>query len=111
MLPIGSDVPQQSPLRVYCPSCNEIYFPRNSKLENIDGAFFGSSASLVLCMTKPIPQTLKAMEHSELKLFGFRVAIPKPKKDKLSCALADGTLALGIGAPQVTENIIDSDST
>ena len=83
LLPIGSDVSSQSPARVYCPCCNELYYPRNPKMELIDGAHFGSSASLILCMTNPqlTSSSYQPNPGFEVKLFGFRVALPRQTKD------------------------------
>jgi casein kinase II subunit beta len=53
MLPIGSDWLSQGPTRVYCPCCCEVYFPRSSKLEALDGAYFGSTAATMFFMVAP----------------------------------------------------------
>ena len=50
VLPIGSDVLGQSAANVYCPSCGECYIPRNPKLQQLDGAYFGSSAAHMLVL-------------------------------------------------------------
>jgi len=44
VLPLGMcDDVRQGGTKVYCPRCQEIYYPKSSRLENIDGAFFGTS--------------------------------------------------------------------
>merc|ERR1712154_585532 len=43
VLPIGSDRCRQASAKVFCPRCNEIYHPRSPRLDQIDGAYFGSS--------------------------------------------------------------------
>lgn len=44
LLPLGlSDVPFQSPVRLYCPRCEDVYRPKSTRHCAIDGAFFGSS--------------------------------------------------------------------
>lgn len=111
MLPVGSDLSSQSPTRAYCPCCNELYYPRNPKMELIDGAHFGSSASLILCMTNPqLAYSFQVNPGYEVKLFGFRAALPRQNKDVIRKALDDKSLATELGKP-ATETIPDSDST
>jgi len=108
MLPIGSDVLKQSQTRLYCPCCNEIYFPRSSKLESIDGSCFGSSASLVLFMTNP-QLVNKYIPTDCPKLYGFRTALSVQTRDKIRASLEVNALAVGIGkAPE--DPAPDSDS-
>uniref|UniRef100_A0A7S4WJ58 Casein kinase II subunit beta n=1 Tax=Alexandrium monilatum TaxID=311494 RepID=A0A7S4WJ58_9DINO len=52
VLPIGmSDLLRHSPAKVFCPHCREVYFPASSRLECLDGAYFGTSFPHLLCMT------------------------------------------------------------
>jgi len=111
LLPIGSDILKQSSTRVFCPCCNEIYFPKNPKLEIIDGAHFGSSASLVLFMTNP--QLVNKYEPSAAyspKLFGFRAAVSPQTREAARLALAKRSLAVELGKP-AADVVPDSDST
>jgi casein kinase II subunit beta len=50
VLPIGTDLVGQGGTNVFCPGCGECYVPRNPKLAQIDGAYFGSSASQMLVL-------------------------------------------------------------
>ena len=50
VLPIGSDVVGQGGTNVYCPGCGECYIPRNPKLAQLDGAYFGSTAAHMLVL-------------------------------------------------------------
>ena len=53
-LPIGeTNEPSKRSLRVFCPRCNEIYTPHESKFENIDGAFFGTYFPQLFLMKYP----------------------------------------------------------
>lgn len=74
VLPIGmSDLLRQSAAKVYCPHCREIYFPRSSRLECLDGAYFGTSFAHLFFLTyqhlvppsKPLPY--------EPRIYGFRI--------------------------------------
>ena len=43
LLPVGlSDKPMQHTLKMYCPSCQEIYYPKYTRHSSIDGAYFGT---------------------------------------------------------------------
>ncbi|KAF4732933.1 casein kinase 2 regulatory subunit, partial [Perkinsus olseni] len=53
VLPYGNDRPGQCGTKVYCPRCNEIYFPRSARLEVIDGAYFASSFCHMFLMAYP----------------------------------------------------------
>ena len=54
LLPVGlSEFPFQSPVRLYCPRCEDLYRPKSSRHGAIDGAFFGSSFPHMLLMVYP----------------------------------------------------------
>jgi casein kinase II subunit beta len=73
VLPVGSDVVGQSCVSVYCPSCGESYNPRNPRLQNLDGAYFGSSPAhmLTLQFSSNIPRGATC-PYVPL-LYGFRI--------------------------------------
>lgn len=50
VLPVGGDVVGQESVQVYCPHCGECYLPRSSRLQQLDGAYFGSSAVHMLVL-------------------------------------------------------------
>lgn len=54
LLPMGlSDNPFQSPVRLYCPRCEDLYRPKSSRHGAVDGAFFGSTFPHMLLMVYP----------------------------------------------------------
>ena len=73
VIPVGSDVVGQAHVNVYCPSCGESYVPRSQKLQQIDGAYFGSSAAHILTLQYanniPIGVTVPFLPL----LYGFRL--------------------------------------
>ena len=74
VLPIGlSDTMYKHNVKLYCPSCNDIYTPVSSKHSSIDGAFFGTTFLHLLLMKFPqfIPKTPKAQFVP--KIFGFKI--------------------------------------
>ncbi|WFD42468.1 casein kinase 2 regulatory subunit [Malassezia psittaci] len=54
LLPVGlSDIPYQSPVKLYCPRCEDVYNPKSSRHGSIDGAFFGTTFPHMLFMVYP----------------------------------------------------------
>ena len=54
VLPVGcSDIPGEDTVKLYCPSCLDIYTPPNSRFQTVDGAFFGTTFPTLFFMTFP----------------------------------------------------------
>ena len=54
VLPVGhSDMPCQDTVKLFCPSCLDIYTPPNSRFQSVDGAFFGTTFGCLFFMTFP----------------------------------------------------------
>lgn len=54
VLPVGrSDTPGVDTVKLFCPSCQDIYTPPNSRFQAIDGAFFGTTFGSLFFMTFP----------------------------------------------------------
>lgn len=54
VLPVGiSDTPGQETVKLFCPSCLDVYTPPNSRFQNVDGAFFGTTFGCLFFMTFP----------------------------------------------------------
>ena len=46
-LPVGmSDQQRSYPVNVYCPRCQELYYPRSTKQAGLDGAYFGTTFAI-----------------------------------------------------------------
>lgn len=53
-LPVGlSDVPGEDTVKLYCPSCMDVYAPPNSRFQTVDGAFFGRTFGALFLLTFP----------------------------------------------------------
>lgn len=54
VLPVGcSDTPGVETVKLFCPSCFDIYTPPNSRFQTVDGAFFGTTFGCLFYMTFP----------------------------------------------------------
>jgi len=54
VLPVGcSDTPGVEVVKLFCPSCLDIYTPPNSRFQTVDGAFFGTTFGCLFFMTFP----------------------------------------------------------
>jgi len=53
-LPVGlSDVPGEDTVKLFCPSCLDVYTPPNSRFQTVDGAFFGRTFGALFLMIFP----------------------------------------------------------
>lgn len=74
LLPCGqSDVPRKFGVSLYCPRCNDIYYPKSSKHANIDGAYFGTTFPHLFLMSFPTVIPAPAPTVYVPRVFGFRV--------------------------------------
>jgi casein kinase II subunit beta len=81
LLPVGRhDLPGQEAVRLFCPSCLDLYLPTSSRYLNNDGAFFGTTfPGLFLKMYPAVESKTKlkagnlANNTHELKVFGFKL--------------------------------------
>lgn len=54
VLPVGlSDTPGHETVKLFCPSCMDVYTPPNSRFQTVDGAFFGTTFGCLFFMTFP----------------------------------------------------------
>jgi len=54
VLPVGcNDIPSQETVKLFCPSCLDVYTPPNSRFQSVDGAFFGTTFGCLFFMTFP----------------------------------------------------------
>ena len=76
VLPVGqSDVVRESSVKVFCPKCEDIYYPRSSRHKSLDGAFWGTTFPhlLLLQMQESSPPLAKSKQQYVPRIFGFRV--------------------------------------
>ncbi|KAK0647723.1 Casein kinase II subunit beta-2 [Lasiodiplodia hormozganensis] len=74
LLPMGqSDIPNTSPVKLYCARCEDLYNPKSSRHASIDGAYFGTSFHNILFQVYPAMLPPKFQRRYEPRVFGFRV--------------------------------------
>lgn len=79
VLPVGqSDVIRESSVKVFCPKCEDIFYPRSSRHKSLDGAFWGTSLPhlLLLTMAESHPPIARPIQKYVPRIFGFRVRKP-----------------------------------
>ncbi|XP_027359766.1 casein kinase II subunit beta-1-like isoform X5 [Abrus precatorius] len=75
-LPVGqSDIPRSSTVKIYCPRCEDIYYPR-SKYQDIDGAYFGTTFPHLFLMTYGQLKPPKPSQSYVPRVFGFKLHKP-----------------------------------
>ena len=72
-----SDLPGQATVKIFCPRCEDIYYPRADYQCSIDGAFFGSTFPHLLLMTYPMYRPPRAAAAAGAiytpRVFGFKL--------------------------------------
>ncbi|KAL5728409.1 putative casein kinase II subunit beta-4 [Ranunculus cassubicifolius] len=76
-LPVGqSDTPRSSTVKIYCPKCEDVYYPRSKYQGNVDGAYFGTTFPHLFLMTHGHLKPQKSIQMYVPRIFGFKVHKP-----------------------------------
>ncbi|MQL75205.1 hypothetical protein Taro_007569 [Colocasia esculenta] len=86
-LPVGqSDIPRSSTVKIYCPKCEDIYYPRSkyqgsillriSNFQYVDGAYFGTTFPHLFLMTYGHLKPQKPSQNYVPRIFGFKIHKP-----------------------------------
>ncbi|XP_010941022.1 casein kinase II subunit beta-1 [Elaeis guineensis] len=76
-LPVGqSDIPRSSTVKIYCPKCEDIYYPRSKYQRNVDGAYFGTTFPHLFLMTYGHLKPQKPSQRYVPTVFGFKIHKP-----------------------------------
>ena len=75
-LPVGlSDVPRQSTVKLFCPKCEDVFYPRSGNHGNVDGAYFGTTFPHLFFLVFPHLRPEKKKEEKYVpKVFGFKIS-------------------------------------
>ncbi|KAK1281907.1 putative casein kinase II subunit beta-4 [Acorus calamus] len=73
-LPVGSsDIPRNGSVKMYCPKCEDLYFPRCKYQSNMDGAYIGSTFPHLYLMTYPAAKPANPVQSYVPRVFGFKL--------------------------------------
>ncbi|KAI5805454.1 casein kinase II regulatory subunit-domain-containing protein, partial [Peziza echinospora] len=121
VLPCGySDTPGIETVKLYCPSCMDMYVPPNSRFQTVDGAFFGTTFPTLFFLTFPdfevgnhIPVPLSVQGPSGSgPVGGYKPAPSQLKKMKAEAGqgeqrivngVLEGNIAPGLGKGKMYE--------
>ena len=104
-LPVGlSDVPGEDTVKLFCPSCLDVYVPPNSRFQTVDGAFFGRTFGALFLLTFPDYDISKkgAEMLSGLRSQTSTIAADGEEKEKIN-GMNASNLAPGLGKGKVYE--------
>lgn len=68
-----SDIPRQGTVKIYCPKCEDLYYPRSKYQINIDGAYFGTTFPHLFLMTYPTVKPPKPLQTYVPRVYGFKL--------------------------------------
>lgn len=73
-LPVGtSDIPRNGSIKMYCPKCEDVYFPRCKYQSNMDGSYIGTTFPHLYMMAYPFSKPANLVQIYTPKVFGFRL--------------------------------------
>lgn len=98
-LPVGlSDISGEDTVKLFCPSCLDVYVPPNSRFQTVDGAFFGRTFGSLFLLTFP---------EYDLTKRGAEVLTPSNSRVSVEEGLVNGfyacNVAPGLGANRIYE--------
>lgn len=98
-LPVGlSDIPGEDTVKLFCPSCLDVYVPPNSRFQTVDGAFFGRTFGALFLLTFP-EYDLTKRGADVISSSGSRV----PEDEPLVDGMYARNIAPGLGPGRIYE--------
>ncbi|KAJ3680630.1 hypothetical protein LUZ60_016908 [Juncus effusus] len=77
-VPVGqSDIPRAGTVKIFCPKCEDVYYPRSKYQGNVDGAYFGTTFPHLFLMTYSQLKPAKPSLQYVPRVFGFKLHKPK----------------------------------
>lgn len=75
LIPVGlSDVPRTGTVKLFCCHCQDVYNPKSSAHNAVDGAYFGTTFAHLFFQTYPHLRPSTSTQVYTPKIFGFRIA-------------------------------------
>lgn len=104
VLPVGcSDTPGQETVKLFCPSCLDVYTPPNSRFQSVDGAFFGTTFGCLFFMTFPELEVGTKADNNSLSPTTTNTTTTMTDKSR-SSSLASSTAIPGTTPPEIPPN-------
>jgi len=101
-LPVGlSDISGEDTVKLFCPSCCDVYVPPNSRFQTVDGAFFGRTFGALFLMTFPDYDVSK--KGSEALGGAARAAASSEEEKPMINGMLAHNLAPGLGRGRIYE--------
>jgi len=88
VLPVGqSDISRTNTVKLFCPKCQDIYYPKLNRHNNLDGSYFGTTFPHLLLQTYPELVPTKPSFSYVPRIFGFKIHksstnYPRPAREK-----------------------------
>ena len=83
VLPVGqSDIPHKLTVKIFCPRCQDVYYPKSSRKAATDGAYFGTSFPHLLLQAFPALLPAPSTETYHPRIYGFRLHRGKQREDR-----------------------------
>lgn len=80
VLPVGeSDMPRCSTVRIFCPMCWDLYFPRSRNHYSLDGAYWGTTFPHLFLHSYPSVVPQRSKEKYVPRIFGFKIHHTSPQ--------------------------------
>jgi len=73
-LPVGqSDIPRMNTVKLFCPRCEDIYYPKYTRHNQVDGAYFGTTFPHLLLQMYPELLPPKPQLFYVPRIYGFKI--------------------------------------
>jgi|LauGreStaDraftv2_3_1035109.scaffolds.fasta_scaffold57136_1 casein kinase II subunit beta len=73
-LPVSlSDVPRNYSVNLFCPKCQDLFYPRSAKQANIDGAYFGTTFAHLFLLSHNDVIPTKSQQTYIPRIYGFKI--------------------------------------
>lgn len=113
VLPVGqSDVVRESSVKLFCPKCEDIYYPRSNRHKTLDGAFWGTTfPHLLLMQLREMGKAVaKPSQQYVPRIYGFRIRKPgaQPSVQAIADAADAKAAKKSAASPQAPETAGDA---
>jgi casein kinase II subunit beta len=100
-LPVGtSDVFRTATVKIFCPKCEDISFPRSKYQGNIDGAYYGTTFPHLFLMTYGYLKPQRCATNYVPRIFGFKIREKQLAAESTKSGGAGGRSAGGAEAKE-----------